>query len=54
LPLQTGICTFQATYNGVSCSQNFTISNITSAATVQLKVFLEGTFSVAKLNIAKY
>jgi len=26
LPILPGVCTFQATYNGITCSQNFTIS----------------------------
>lgn len=29
LPILPGVCTFQATYNGVICSQNFTISTNT-------------------------
>jgi hypothetical protein len=29
LPILPGVCTFQATYNGVTCSQNFTISTNT-------------------------
>ena len=29
LPIIPGVCTFQATYNGVACSQNFTISTNT-------------------------
>lgn len=29
LPIVPGVCTFQATYNGVTCSQNFTISTNT-------------------------
>lgn len=29
LPILPGVCTFQATYNGITCSQNFTISTTT-------------------------